>query len=146
MTCKGCPKGVKNPNRDRMGNIKGTESEMEEYEQRVVDDIHKSVRSFTDYLSDRKRFREERRESGLNALKLMPEDYKRIRLHELISIYNYEEIEMGLAPTQALVALWELGNTKEYEKVFEEFTGLKEQVEERYQELVKNKIIINYNK
>ncbi len=72
------------------------------------------------------------------------DDYKRIQIDELISVYNHEFVHVKLTPSQALVALYEFVHNPTYQKIIDEFTGLREQVDLRYAELMKNKLEIKW--
>ena len=153
MSCDGCPEKPQNTNRDRMGNIKNTESEMESYEKEELKrgNLHNNRSEYRegleqdvtleDYINIKKDRREKLKELGEVAVKNLTEDQRRIKVFELISIYNHDEVGM-LSPTQALVALKELMQFKIYMETINGFEGLKQQIDEKYSLLLKNKIKI----
>ncbi len=157
MGCKGCSKEPKNINRDRNGNIVGTESEMDHYEDDMYSKISKEVNklkitdrpkpdaTYQEYVDGKAKHKAKIRELGPKAVSGLTDDQKRIKIFELISIYNYDDLGR-LTPSQALVALWELAQMPEFKTTINEFEGLETQVMEKYQTLAKNKIKIKWKK
>lgn len=148
MGCNDCPKVTKNSNVDKYGNIKGTETEVEKQEISTNKQIKETrdYPTFEEYLKEKKLRSKKLREEGKNIVETIPEDLKRIRIHELVSTYNHDEVTGMLTPTQALVALYELLQMPPYKKIINEFDNLEEQVIEKYKKLESNKIITKWKK
>ncbi len=157
MGCNGCNDKPKNPNRDRNGNIIGTQSEMDQYEKDTYNQISQEVdqlkmtdrpnpdATYQEYVDGKEKHKQKIRELGPRAIRALTDDQKRIKVFELLSIYNYDNLGM-LSPSQALTALWELMQMPEYKTIMDEFEDLESQVTERYATLMKNKIKIKWNK
>lgn len=139
MGCQGCPEKPHNINRDRLGNIKDTESDIDKYEQKNYSDRPAKDITYDDYIRIKKERREELVKRGEVEINKLTKDQRKITVSELISIYNHDEVGR-MAPTQALVALKELMRFKAYKDVIAEFEGLEEQIECKYKELMENKI------
>ena len=144
MSCKDCGKnknmsiGV-----DRRGNPINTElTDMAKYE----NDIQTATaggwpKTFNEYLKLKKDFNQKADEARKVFLRKATEDVKRMQVHELLSVYNHEEASRShLSPSQALKALWDICHLKEYNSVVDEFPGLREQVELKYEKIKKTKI------
>ena len=157
MGCKECNDKPKNPNRDRNGNIVGTESEMDQREKDAYDKISQEVdqlklsdrpnpdATYQEYVAGKEKHSKKIRELGPKAVRALTDDQKRIKVLELLSIYNYDDLGM-LSPSQALIALWELMKMPEYKTIINEFEDLEAQVTEKYNALMRNKIKIKWNK
>jgi hypothetical protein len=141
MGCKGCSDHSENPGVfDSRGNKKNI---MEQYEEEVYsnnkDKQLKGNMPYTEYKKKKSIFRNKSYTEGDAIIKTFSEDYKRIQVDELIAVYNNEEVHR-LCPTQALVMLHELVHHRDYQKVINEFLGLREQVDTKYEELMKQRI------
>ena len=142
MGCQGCPEKPHNTNRDRLGNIKDTESDMDKYEQKLShSDGPAQDITYDDYIRIKKERREEVVKRGEVEINKLTKDQRKITVSELVSIYNHDELGR-MTPTQALVALKELMQFKAYKDTIMEFEGLEEQIEGKYKELMENKIKI----
>lgn len=146
MGCKGCPGSNKRPDIDRNGNTINTESDMEKYEKETYNNNNQGNigdLTYAEYLNKKQQYRSELKEKGKEIVASLPEDIKRIRIHELVSTYNHDEVT-EVSPTQALVALWELMQMPPYKHIVDEFDGLEAQITEKYEALMKNKITLKW--
>lgn len=100
--------------------------------------------SYAEYVQQRSGFRARAREIGNEKIKTLSDDYKRIQIDELLSVYNHDEVHFKLTPSQALMALWEFAHHPGYEKIFDEFKGLREAVDKKYEELKNNRIEVTW--
>ena len=162
MSCRGCPEKNKNLKFDRYGNpiVEGEEpkqevvntptakdSAMGEYEKEIYEQATLKTRNnitYKDYVREKNHHKDKTRTISEAVIKNFSDDYKRIQVDELISVFNNEEVHR-LSPTQALVMLHELVHHKDYQKIIAEFTNLPEQVDKKYKELMSNNIIINWS-
>jgi hypothetical protein len=149
MGCSTCPKPKKAENLDKHGNPI-SEAEKEELrrhtnvqrEQNMAEEILNM--SYTEYINRRKKWRDNTRAMGQEKIQSFSEDYKRIQIEELVSVYNLEEVHFKLTPDQALAALHEFIHNPVYSRVVDEFEGLREQVDKKYAELMSNRINIKW--
>ena len=151
MGCNGCPGDPKNTTYDKDGNVMNHPAEaVDRARHEDHGRAHASVREqarqmpYTEYLRLRKEFREKARVLRDGAVKEFTEDYKRIQIDELLSVYNLDEVHFKLTPDQALIALWEFSHDAAYQNVISEFEGLREAIDVKHAELQKNKIEIKW--
>lgn len=151
MGCRGCGPGDKGSEYDKHGNRMEHPAEVQERARHAEHRrAHGTARdqarelSYAEYTRRRAEFREQARVVRDKAIAEFSDDYKRIQIDELISVYNLEEVHFKLTPEQALVALWEFVHDKGYQKVIDEFEGLREAIDKRYVELQKNKIELKW--
>jgi hypothetical protein len=95
--------------------------------------------SYNEFLREKKIFRESTRKAGEEAILTFSDDYKRIQIQQFVDIANYEDVGR-LTPEQAIGALWELVHHQAYQKVIDEFEGLREQVDRKYKEMMDKRI------
>jgi hypothetical protein len=155
MGCRGCPEKSRNLRVDRHGNpipeVKENipqqgSSTMSDYEKEVYNqasNVRKEAMNYRDYIREKKIQRDKTREISDTVVKTFSDDYKRIQIDELISVFNNEEVHR-LSPTQSLVMLYELVHHAEYQKIIDEFESLKEQVDIKYKSLMDQKIITTW--
>lgn len=91
--------------------------------------------SYKEYIKEREQYVREKKSIAEEMVSERSEDFKRIQIHDLVMIFNYEEFSPYITPHQAIVALWEFSHSKSFNKIFDEFEGLREQVDLRYKEL-----------
>lgn len=146
MSCKGCTGNKEEKKYDSRGNVIGTpEMKQRANEQQQHAHAHEARElSYTEYLSKRAEFRAESKAVGNQKVLEFSDDYRRIQIDELISVFNLDEVHFKLTPSQALVALWEFAHHPAYQKVFDEFEGLREQVDIKYSELKSNNIKLKW--
>lgn len=101
--------------------------------------------SYVEYTKRRDEFRAKARDIGNKKIESLSDDYKRIQIDELVSVYNHDEVHFKLTPTQALIALWEFAHHPAYTKIFDEFEGLREQIDTKHAELMANKISLKWS-
>lgn len=150
MSCDGCPGANKKV--DKHGNPVVGKNEMGEEEIKRHADALQSARarqeardmSYSDYLTMKKNNQAESRRIGKETIATFSDDYKRIQIDGLISVYNHEEVNFNLTPTQALVALYEFVHDPGYQKIVKEFDGLAEQVDKKYKELKEDRIDVEW--
>lgn len=138
MPCKGCSSKDGAPSTDKHGNPVIGQNELAK-EEELINSTAKEV-SYKEYLTKRESFRKRTRDFGNKKVKEFSKDYKRIQIDELISVYNHDEVHFKLTPSQALVALWEFAHHPDYQDVFEEFVGLREQIDDKYRKLKEDHI------
>jgi hypothetical protein len=151
MGCRGCPE-KSGSKVDRYGNPLNenhthANSSMGDYEKEVY--AHNDLRfrenmTYRDYKKEKEAHRKKTREMSDQIAKSFSDDYKRIQIDELIAVVNNEEVHR-LSPTQSLAMLYELTHHADYQKIVDEFEGLREQVDALYNELMKNKIKVSWN-
>lgn len=152
MACNGCDDNkTTNKKYDKTGNVMNHPAEQLENERsQGPKHTHESSMDqaqnmkYSEYKQLRKTFRESARNQRDEIVKQFTEDYKRIQIDELISVYNLEEVHFKLTPDQALVALWEFAHDAIYQKVIDEFEGLREQVDIKYDQIIKNKLELKW--
>src|SRR4030042_6768289 len=129
MGCTNCGSD-KTKKYDSRGNVIGTP----ELNQPQPNSVAQEARELTyaEFKVKRDQFRNNTTKLGNTKVAEFSEDYKRIQIDELISVYNHDEVHFKLTPSQALVALWQFAHHPEYQKVFNEFEGLREQVDTKY--------------
>jgi len=151
MGCGNCPGAPKNTSVDKHGNYIG-ESEISEKEKQTQEVIAKSRglvdealnMSYPEYIKRKDEWRAYTRKAGKEKITTYSDDYKRILIEELVGVYNLDEVSFKLTPEQALVALYEFTHNKDYQKVINEFEGLREQIDMRYEEIKNKKINIKW--
>lgn len=155
MACPGCGKVDRTPEKTVNGNIPGTDSpqEIKELEQeeaikklRALDEAFPNISDMTyvEYRKVKSEYIDQKKAVAGVVARSRSEDFKRIQIHDLVMIYNYEEFSPYISPHQAIVALWELSHDKAFTKVFDEFSGLSEQVDLRYKEIKDKNIKLNW--
>jgi len=152
MACNGCNDSTTtNKKYDKTGNVMQHPAEQLENERkRGHKNSHESNMDqaqnmkYSEYIQLRKTFRENARAQRNEIVKQFTDDYKRIQIDELISVYNLEEVHFKLTPDQALVALWEFAHDAVYKKVIDEFEGLREIIDIKYDQLMKNKLDLKW--
>lgn len=157
MGCKGCPERNEKLRFDRYGNpipkeepvssAESIDSAMSSYEKEVYEQTtlkNRSNTTYKEYVLGKEEHRKKTREIGNNIIKSFSDDYKRIQVDELVSVFNNEEVHR-LSPTQALVMLYELVHHKDYQKIISEFEGLSEQVDLKYKMLMDNRINVRWS-
>jgi len=150
MGCNTCPgAGTPSTQYDKRGNVStknAMEQQDEEMHKRALADNKEPVESkflsYAEYKHKRAEFRKASKRVGDDTVKEFSEEYKRIQIDELISVFNHDEVHFRLTPTQALVALWELSHLPDYQKVINEFKGLRENVDKKYALLKQDNIPI----
>ncbi len=150
MGCSGCPGNEKSARYDSRGNVIGIPESAEvgtppppQPPNGNPGDEVREMR-YQEYTVERDAFREASRKAGDEKVTEFSEDYKRIQIDELISVYNHEEVHFKLTPSQALMALWEFSSHPVYAKVFSEFEGLRERVVEEYEKIKAKRIEIKW--
>jgi len=145
MGCNGCG-GEKEKKFDSRGNVIGA-PELGRAEAKQHNAVAQEARemSYAEYLAKRHEFRENNRQMGNEKVTEFSDEYKRIQVDELVSVYNHDEVHFKLTPTQALAALWEFCHHPSYQKVIGEFKGLSEQIDIKYAELKKDRLDLKWS-
>jgi len=154
MGCRSCPDSDKNQAVDKHGNpvernpvigqaqISVKEPAAHKHPNTAIEQARELT--YAEYIAMRNHWRAESKLIGQEKIQTFTEDYKRIQLEELVSVYNLDEVHFKLSPTQALSALYEFANNSVYDNVFSEFEGLKEQIIEKFEEFKKNRITLKW--
>ena len=148
MSCPECNKSIdKTLQVDRRGNVISGASMDDRPEKRFrPKELPADLKNQTyqQYIKEKSIAREYGKKIGNDAIKTFSTDHKRIQIKELIDVVNHED-GGPLSPTQALQALYDFSKLNEYEKIFDEFSGLKERVLCLYNKLIKdNKIEVEW--
>ena len=141
MSCKGCGNKEKSFNIDSRGNVRN-ESVLGEYEKSQHSHRVEGVNlSYKDFVELKEETRKKARLLGNQEVDKFSDDMKRIIIHDLVAVANAEEVSpLKISPTQALDVLWNFVHDKSWEGVVNEFIGLREQVDKRYEEIKSKKI------
>ena len=152
MSCRGCPDDDRSVKKyDKTGNEMNHPAEQKEreiheqhrHEHPSMQDMARAM-TYKEYKKRKSDFRADARELRNKTVVQFTEDYKRIQIEELLAVHNLEEVHFKLTPEQAVVALWEFTRDKEYTNVIDEFEGLREAIDRRHSEIMKNKIELKW--
>ena len=146
MGCNGCLENDTKKEIDSRGNVIGQAELKNEEIKKHQNPIAQEARemSYAEYIIKRTEFRDANKIAGNKKVSEFSDEYKRIQIDELVSVYNHDEVHFKLTPSQALVALWEFCHHPAYQKVFSEFEGLNEQIDKKFSELKKESIHLKW--
>lgn len=84
------------------------------------------------------------REHSEVALHDMTDDMRRVYVESLVSVANGDLMSMGtLTPEQAIIGLYQLLQRDDFSFITNIYPTLKPQVEKRYEDIMKNKIVLD---
>jgi hypothetical protein len=148
MTCKGCGEKGNPTVFDRRGNQTAvTPPSPSVSKKELVDGILSydgspaAEKTINQLIEDKEKAREHIASLTEDFVGSIGLDMKRMVIIELISVYNHEDISMTrISPTQALATLWKHLHSPYFTGLLGEFPGLIEEVDIKYEELMKKRI------